>query len=156
MSHCLTRSHGHPNIGRSIVSVAQLDHRRTRNRLAGGKRLAIHEASPMRLLIASDSLLQREGLLRLLEAKEFEVVGQAVDSGDLIRKVGAHRPEVAILYFPQGGEQADEPLRAAREIRVRWPHTGVLVLSEHVEPTLAADLLVEGTEGIGYLLCQSV
>jgi len=110
----------------------------------------------MRLLIASDSLLHREGLQRLLEEKEFEVVAQAVDSRDLLRKVGAHHPEVAILYFPESGEHGDEPLRAAREIRVRWPGTGVLVLSEQVDRALAGDLLAEGSEGIGYLLPQRV
>jgi len=144
-----------PSFRRRIVSVTQLDHSRTRRRVPG-RRAAVHDAPRMRLLIASDSLLHREGLQRLLEEKEFEVVGQAVDSSDLLRKVGAHHPEVAILYFHEAGEQGDEPLRAAREIRVRWPRTGVLVLSEHVERTLAADLLAEGTEGIGYLLPQRV
>ena len=137
------------------MSVTQLDHSRTRRRVPG-RRPDVHGAPRMRLLIASESLLHREGLQRLLEEKEFEVVGQAVDTSDLLRKVGAHHPEVAILYFRETGEQGDEPLRAAREVRVRWPRTGVLVLSEHVERTLTADLLAEGTEGIGYLLPQRV
>jgi DNA-binding NarL/FixJ family response regulator len=137
------------------VSLTQLDHSRTRRRVAG-RRLAVHDAPRMRLLIASDSLLIREGLRRLLDEQQFEVVGQAVDSVDLLRKVGAHHPEVAILHFQEGGREGDEPVRAAREIRVRWPRTGVLVLSQHVDRTLAADLLADGTEGIGYLLPQRV
>jgi DNA-binding NarL/FixJ family response regulator len=110
----------------------------------------------MRVVIADDSLLLREGLVRLLDDAGFEVVGQAGDSEDLLRKVGSHRPDVAVVDVRMPPEFRDEGLRAALEIRERWPETGVLVLSEHLEQALAMELFAGGTDGLGYLLKQRV
>ncbi len=110
----------------------------------------------VRLVIADDSLLLREGLVRLLKESDFDVVAQAADAEDLIRKVGAHRPDVAIVDVRMPPDFTDEGLRAAREIRERWPETGVLVLSEHLEQALAMELFADGTDGLGYLLKQRV
>lgn len=110
----------------------------------------------LRLVIAEDSLLLREGLVRLLQESDFEVVGQSADAQDLLRKVGAHHPDVAIVDVRMPPGLSDEGLRAAREIRQRWPAIGVLVLSEYLEPALAMELFVDGTAGLGYLLKQRV
>jgi DNA-binding NarL/FixJ family response regulator len=110
----------------------------------------------MRLVVADDSLLLRRGLVRLLEDDGFDVVGQAADALDLIRKVGAHRPDVALVDVRMPPEFGDEGLRAARAIRQQWPEIGVLVLSEHLEPAMAMELFADGTEGLGYLLKHRV
>ena len=110
----------------------------------------------LRLVIAEDSLLLRAGLVRLLEEDGFAVVGQAGDGEDLLRKVGAHKPDVAIVDVRMPPGFSDEGLRAAREVRQRWPEVGVLVLSEHLEQALAMELFADGTEGLGYLLKQRV
>ena len=75
----------------------------------------------LRVVIADDSLLLREGLARLLKESDFDVVAQAADAEDLIRKVGAHHPDVAIVDVRMPPDFSDEGLRAAREIRERWP-----------------------------------
>jgi DNA-binding NarL/FixJ family response regulator len=110
----------------------------------------------MRLVIADDSLLLRRGLVRLLEDDGFEVVGQAAEAEDLLRKVGAHRPDVALVDVRMPPNFGDEGLRAARTIRERWPETGVLVLSEYLEKAMAMELFADGTEGLGYLLKHRV
>jgi DNA-binding NarL/FixJ family response regulator len=110
----------------------------------------------MRLVVADDSLLLRRGLVRLLEDDGFEVVGQAADAEDLLRKVGAHRPDVALVDVRMPPDFGDEGLRAARTIRENWPEVGVLVLSEHLEQVMAMELFADGTEGLGYLLKQRV
>jgi DNA-binding NarL/FixJ family response regulator len=113
-------------------------------------------ARPLRLVIAEDSLLLREGLVRLLDDAGFEVVGQTGDAQDLLRKVGAYRPDVAIVDVRMPPDFRDEGLHAALEVRKRWPETGVLVLSEHVEQALAMELFAHGTDGLGYLLKQRI
>jgi DNA-binding NarL/FixJ family response regulator len=110
----------------------------------------------MRVVIADDSLLLRRGLGRLLEDDGFEVVGQAADAEDLLRKVGAHRPDVALVDVRMPPDFGDEGLRGARAIRERWPEVGVLVLSEYLEPVMAMELFADGTEGLGYLLKSRV
>jgi DNA-binding NarL/FixJ family response regulator len=112
--------------------------------------------APLRVVIADDSLLLREGLARLLKESDFDVVAQAADAEDLVRKVGAHHPDVAVVDVRMPPDFSDEGLRAAREIRERWPETGVLVLSEHLEQALAMELFADGTDGLGYLLKQRV
>jgi DNA-binding NarL/FixJ family response regulator len=106
----------------------------------------------MRVVIAEDSVLLRDGIARLLEEAGFEVVGQAGDGEDLLRKVGAHDPEVAIVDVRMPPSYTDEGLRAARRIRAQYPDTAVLVLSQYVEEAYALDLLSESTERTGYLL----
>jgi DNA-binding NarL/FixJ family response regulator len=110
----------------------------------------------VRVVIADDSIFLREGLVRLLERDGIEVVGQAGDAEDLMRKVRAHKPDVAIVDIRMPPGQGDEGLRAAREIREELPGIGVLVLSQYLEETYAMRLLESGSEGVGYLLKDRV
>ncbi len=111
----------------------------------------------MRVVVADDSVLLREGVVRILEAAGLEVVGQAGDAEDLLRKVGAHKPDVAIVDVKMPPTHTDEGLRAAAEIRERWPGTGVLVLSQYVEEAYALELFGGGDAGgAGYLLKDRV
>jgi DNA-binding NarL/FixJ family response regulator len=110
----------------------------------------------MRVVIAEDSVLLREGLARLLADGGFEVVGLAGDGDDLLRKVGAHKPDVAVVDVRMPPSHTDEGLRAALQIRERHPGTGVLVLSAYVEERYAMDLIAEGAQGVGYLLKDRV
>jgi DNA-binding NarL/FixJ family response regulator len=110
----------------------------------------------MRVVIAEDSVLLREGLARLLADGGFDVVGLAGDGEDLLRKVGAHRPDVAVVDVRMPPTHTDEGLRAALHIRDRHPTTGVLVLSAYVEERYAMDLIAEGAQGVGYLLKDRV
>ncbi|HWV86387.1 MAG TPA: response regulator transcription factor [Capillimicrobium sp.] len=110
----------------------------------------------MRVVVAEDSVLLREGLVRLLAEGGFEVVGQAGDAEDLLRKVGAHKPDVAVVDVRMPPTHTDEGLRAAAEIRERYPGTAVLVLSQVIETGSALELLTASAEGIGYLLKDRV
>ncbi|HEX6329422.1 MAG TPA: response regulator transcription factor [Jiangellaceae bacterium] len=110
----------------------------------------------MRVVVAEDSVIIREGLVRLLTEAGFDVVGQAGDGAELLRQVDAHRPDVAIVDIRMPPTHTDEGLQAARELRRRYPGLGVLVLSQHVRPSYAFELLSEGTDGIGYLLKDRV
>jgi DNA-binding NarL/FixJ family response regulator len=111
---------------------------------------------PIRVVIADDSVLLREGLARLLEEYGFEVGGQAGDAEDLLRKVGAHKPDVAVVDVRMPPTHTDEGLRAAHTIRSEHPSTGVLVLSQYVEEAYALELLSQSTESTGYLLKDRV
>jgi DNA-binding NarL/FixJ family response regulator len=110
----------------------------------------------MRVVLADDSLLLREGVARLLEDAGLEVVAQAGDAEDLMRKVGAHKPDIAIVDVRMPPTHTDEGLRAAVEIRDRFPDTGVLVLSQYIEESYAMELLSDNAEGVGYLLKDRV
>ncbi len=110
----------------------------------------------MRVVIADDSVLLREGVVRLLEESGFDVLAQSDNADDLLRHVAMHKPQVAVVDIRMPPTHTDEGLVAAREIRERFPGTGVLVLSQYVEAGYALDLLAEGTEGIGYLLKDRV
>jgi DNA-binding NarL/FixJ family response regulator len=110
----------------------------------------------MRVVVAEDSVLLREGVARLLQEAGHEVVGQAGDAGDLMRKVRAHKPDLAVVDVRMPPTQTDEGLRAAKEIRSELPGVGVLVLSGYVEPAYAQELLAENAEGLGYLLKDRV
>jgi DNA-binding NarL/FixJ family response regulator/class 3 adenylate cyclase len=110
----------------------------------------------MRIVLADDSVLLREGIARLLEDAGFEVVAQSGTADDLLRHVGMHKPDVALVDIRMPPTQTDEGLRAAQQIRERWPDTGVLVLSQYVEPAYAMELLGENAEGVGYLLKDRV
>ena len=105
-----------------------------------------------RVVIAEDSVLLREGIVRLLTESGFEVAGQAGDAEDLLRKVAAHKPDVAIIDVRMPPTHTDEGLRAAHRIRAEHPGTAVLVLSQYVEEAYALELLSESTESTGYLL----
>ena len=110
----------------------------------------------MRVVLADDSLLLREGLARLLNEAGFEVVGQASTGEGLIDQVDATQPDVAIVDIRMPPTHTDEGLRAAHEIRARHPDVAILVLSQFVRPNYALELLSEGTEGIGYVLKDRV
>ena len=110
----------------------------------------------VRVVIAEDSVLLREGIVRLLEDQGFDVAAQSGTAEDLLRHVGMHKKDVAIVDIRMPPTQTDEGLRAAQEIRGRWPETGVLVLSQYVEPGYAMELLGENAEGVGYLLKDRV
>jgi DNA-binding NarL/FixJ family response regulator/class 3 adenylate cyclase len=106
--------------------------------------------------LADDSVLLREGVARLLADSGFEVVAQSDNADDLLRHVAMHKPSVAIVDIRMPPTHTDEGLRAAREIRERFPDTGVLVLSQYVEAAYAMDLFSESTEQLGYLLKDRV
>ena len=110
----------------------------------------------MRVVVADDSVLLREGVVRLLQEKGFDVVAQAGDAEDLIRKVNAHKPDVAIVDIRMPPTNTDDGLRAALEIRAAHPDTGVLVLSQYVEEGYALDLVGDSAGGVGYLLKDRV
>jgi DNA-binding NarL/FixJ family response regulator len=110
----------------------------------------------MRVLVAEDSVLLREGIVRLLDESGFDVVAQAADAEDLMRKVSAHRPDVAVVDIRMPPTNTDDGLRAAVEIRRRLPGVGVLVLSQYLEPDYALELLGDSAENVGYLLKDRV
>jgi DNA-binding NarL/FixJ family response regulator len=110
----------------------------------------------MRVVIADDSVLLRAGLARLLEDAGFEVVGQAADAEDLLRKVRAHKPQVAVTDIRMPPTQTDEGLRAAQQIRSEMPEVGVMVLSQFIDEGYALELLQGSAEGVGYLLKDRV
>jgi DNA-binding NarL/FixJ family response regulator len=110
----------------------------------------------MRVVVADDSVLLREGVVRLLEENGFDVVAQAGDAEDLVRKVKAHRPDVAVVDIRMPPTNTDDGLRAALEIRSELPDTGVLVLSQYVEEGYALDLVGDSAGGVGYLLKDRV
>jgi DNA-binding NarL/FixJ family response regulator len=110
----------------------------------------------MRIVIAEDSVLLREGLARLLEDEGHDVVAKAGDGLELIARVAEHRPDVAVVDVRMPPTHTDEGLTAALTIRERWPGTGVLVLSQYVEERYAAELMAADARGIGYLLKDRV
>jgi len=106
----------------------------------------------VRVVIAEDSVLLREGLTQLLEKHGLEVVGSCETADDLLLKVRSYSPDVAIVDIRLPPTHNDEGLRAALEIRAGHPEVGVLVLSQYVEVGLAMKLLADSAEGAGYLL----
>jgi DNA-binding NarL/FixJ family response regulator len=110
----------------------------------------------VRVVVGEDSVLLREGIVRVLRDAGFEVVAQAGDAEDLVRKVCAHKPDVAVVDIRMPPTETDDGLRAAIEIRRRLPETGVLVLSQYLEEGYALDLVADGAEGTGYLLKERV
>jgi DNA-binding NarL/FixJ family response regulator len=106
----------------------------------------------VRVVVAEDSVLLREGIVRVLEDAGFEVVGQAADADDLMRKVRAHKPNVAVVDIRMTPTNTDDGLRAARAIRAELPAIGVLVLSQYAEEGYALELVADSPEGVGYLL----
>jgi DNA-binding NarL/FixJ family response regulator len=114
------------------------------------------EAEEVRVVLADDSVLLREGLARLLEDAGFEVAGQAGNAEDLLRKVRSHRPDVAVTDIRMPPTQTDEGLRAAQQIRAELPEIGVVVLSQHIDERYAFELVQGSAEGVGYLLKDRV
>ncbi len=110
----------------------------------------------MRVVVAEDSVLLREGLVRLLQDAGMEVVGQAGDADDLLRKTRAHKPDVVIVDVRMPPTNTDDGLRAAQVIRRELPEVAVLVLSQYIEQSYALELLEVDAKGVGYLLKDRV
>ena len=110
----------------------------------------------MRVVVADDAVLLREGVARILVEAGFEVVGQAGDADELLRLVRGFEPDIAVVDIRMPPTFTDEGLRAAQQIRARHPGVGVLVLSQYVEPGYAMELLADSAEGVGYLLKERV
>ncbi len=110
----------------------------------------------MRVVVADDAVLMREGVARLLADAGMEVVGTAGDADELMLKVRSYKPDVAIVDIRMPPTHTDEGLRAAKEIREKHAGVGVLVLSQYVEPGYALELLADSAEGVGYLLKDRV
>jgi len=110
----------------------------------------------VRAVIAEDSVLMREGLSRVLRDAGFDIVGQASDAEDLLRKARAHKPDVVVTDIRMPPTQTDEGVRAAHTIRNELPETGVVVLSQYIEEQYVMELLGESAEGVGYLLKERV
>ena len=106
----------------------------------------------MRVAIAEDSVLLREGVARILGDAGLDVVAQCADADDLLLKVRSYKPDVVIVDIRLPPSHKDEGLRAALEIREQHPETSVLVLSQYVELGLALKLLADSADGVGYLL----
>jgi DNA-binding NarL/FixJ family response regulator len=110
----------------------------------------------MRVVIAEDAALMREGLIRLLEDRGQQVCAAVADGDALLAAVAEHRPDVAVVDIRMPPTHTDEGLRAALELRRRHPGTGVLVFSQYIETRYAAQLLEGGAAGMGYLLKDRV
>ena len=110
----------------------------------------------MRVVIAEDQALLREGLVALLGDHDIEVVAQVEDGPGLVRVIGGHKPDVAIVDVRLPPTFTDEGIRAAIEARERHPDVGILILSQYVEPAYTAELMAGGQGGIGYLLKERV
>ena len=110
----------------------------------------------MRVILADDEVLLREGLARLLEEAGFEVAGKAGDAAELLRLVALRRPDLVVVDIKMPPSHTDEGLAAAAEIGDRHPDVGVLVLSHYLEPRYAMRLLEEHPERVGYLLKDRV
>jgi DNA-binding NarL/FixJ family response regulator len=110
----------------------------------------------VRVVIAEDLALLREGLVALLREHNIEVVAQVDDAPGLLRVVAGHKPDVAIVDVRLPPGYSDEGIRAALEARQRRPELAVLVLSQYVEPAYAGELIAAGGGGIGYLLKERV
>jgi DNA-binding NarL/FixJ family response regulator len=111
---------------------------------------------PVRIVVGEDDVLMREGITRFLTEAGFEVVAQAGDAPEFLRKALAHRPDVAVVdvRMPPGGR--DDGLRAALELRAQRPNVGILVLSQYYEESYALELIGDRPEGVGYLLKERI
>jgi DNA-binding NarL/FixJ family response regulator len=112
--------------------------------------------SSLRLVVAEDQALVREGIIRMLESAGLTVVGAAVDAVDLVRQARHHRPDVIITDIQMPPGRSDDGLRAAMEIRELYPGMGVIVLSQFLEDRYVLDLVGERADGVGYLLKERV
>jgi DNA-binding NarL/FixJ family response regulator len=114
------------------------------------------ERARTRVVIADDSVLLREGIAALLDDSGFEIIAQCGTGEELLMIVRSYQPDIAIVDIRMPPTHTDEGLRAAQEIRERYPGTSVLVLSQYIESGYALDLLAESAEGVGYLLKDRV
>jgi DNA-binding NarL/FixJ family response regulator len=111
---------------------------------------------PLRIVVADDDALLREGIASLLEEGGHAVVGRSGDADDLLQKVRSHTPDIAIVDVKMPPRNADDGLVAAAEIRRAHPAVAVLVLSQHLEPTYMLELVGDDASGVGYLLKDRV
>ena len=112
--------------------------------------------APTRVVIGEDDVLVREGIARILGEVGYEIVAQAGDAKELLRKALAHRVDIAIVDVKMPPDRSDDGLRAAIELRRQRPDTGVLILSQYCEERYALDLIGDRAEGVGYLLKERV
>lgn len=110
----------------------------------------------LRVVVADDSVLLREGLIRLLTENGHEVLAAVGDGPSLVQAIETHRPDVSVVDVRMPPSHTDEGLRAAVDVRRRVPHSPILVLSQYVEVSYADDLLADGSGAIGYLLKDRV
>jgi DNA-binding NarL/FixJ family response regulator len=116
----------------------------------------VSPAQRVRVIVGEDHSFVREGIVRVLEDGEFEVVGTASDARDLVRLADAYRPDVVVADIQMPPEHSDDGLRAALTIRAAQPGVGVLVLSQFLEDAYALALVADGAQGVGYLLKEKV
>jgi DNA-binding NarL/FixJ family response regulator len=116
----------------------------------------VSEAAPIRVVVGEDQPLVREGIVRVLEEAGFDVVGVAGDAEDLVRKAGAHHPDLVITDIQMPPDLTDDGLRAAQQIRASQPEVGVVVLSQFLEDRYALELVGDRAQGVGYLLKDRV
>lgn len=112
--------------------------------------------APLRVLVAEDQALLRDGLVGMLERSGMEVVAQAGSADDLLRKARAHAPDVVVCDVQMPPDHTDDGLRAAIALRTERPELAVLVLSQFLEESYVVDLVGESAEGVGYLLKDRV
>lgn len=114
------------------------------------------QARALRVTVGEDDVLLQEGIAGILQAAGFEVVARAGDADDMLRKILAFRPDIAVVDVRMPPRREDDGLVAAIEVRRRLPATGVLVLSQYCEPAFAIELIADRPEGVGYLLKERV
>jgi DNA-binding NarL/FixJ family response regulator len=110
----------------------------------------------VRVVVGEDEPFVREGIVRVLERSDFDVVGVAADASDLVRKANAHKPDVVVTDIQMPPTSTDDGLRAAIKIRATHPEVGVLVLSQFIEEDFAVALVGDRADGVGYLLKERV
>ena len=114
------------------------------------------DALLVRVVVGDDEPLTRKGIVSVLEEAGFEVVGEAAEANDLIRKAKAHKPDVVVTDIQMPPGNADDGLRAAEQIRAAHPDIGVLILSQYLEAHYALKLVGDRAQGVGYLLKQRI
>jgi DNA-binding NarL/FixJ family response regulator len=117
---------------------------------------AADPSTPVRVVIGEDDALLRAGIALLLAEAGMDVVAQAADAEDFLRKALAHHPDAAVVDIQMPPGRGDDGLQAALELRRRLPNTGVLLLSKHYEERYALDLIGDSAAGVGYLLKERV
>ena len=116
----------------------------------------MRDAPLVRVVVGDDEPLTRKGIVSVLEEAGFEVVGEAAEANDLIRKAKAHKPDVVVTDIQMPPGNADDGLRAAEQIRAAHPNIGVLILSQYLEAHYALKLVGDRAQGVGYLLKQRI
>jgi DNA-binding NarL/FixJ family response regulator len=116
----------------------------------------VSPAERLRVIVGEDQPFVREGIVRVLDDGDFEVVGTAADARDLIRLADAYRPDVVVADIQMPPDHTDDGLRAVLAIRAAHPGMGVLVLSQFLEDAYALALVADGAQGVGYLLKEKV